>query len=50
EQKAFREKGYGYIYNPSCRDRSQAIPGCFRRTGWQKCRYQEIISPGQSTH
>ncbi|CAG7678572.1 unnamed protein product, partial [Allacma fusca] len=50
EQRDFGEKGYGYIYNSSCRERNQVIPGCFRRTGWQKCRYQEIIPPGQSTH
>ncbi|CAG7667711.1 unnamed protein product, partial [Allacma fusca] len=42
-------KGYGHIYNRSCRDPSKVIPGCFRRTGFQKCRFPELLPPGQDT-
>ncbi|CAG7721333.1 unnamed protein product, partial [Allacma fusca] len=42
-------RGYGYIYNPSCPDRNQVIPGCFRRTCFQRCRYPEHLPPGQDT-
>ncbi|CAG7725034.1 unnamed protein product [Allacma fusca] len=42
----FRTKGYGIIYNPSCRNGSQLRPGCFR-LGWQKCRYPGNIPAEQ---